>query len=228
MGKRLPSSILFTYLRYGGFTATFIITGLGLLGVLQWLATTQNPHVEIPATVVEVSTETPDETYIADICDRYTVAADHPRVLEIPSLGIRSCVQRVGIDQFGAIAVPTNVHLSGWYTGSSLPGESGVSIIDGHVRGRYRDGVFVRLHELSAGEMVRVQRGSGEYVDFTVKDVARYSVADANEALFAKIEDAESQLTLITCGGQYNEGDGTYSERIIVRAVRVAFDQVPE
>lgn len=177
---------------------------------------THNPTPVISAAVVTHSSDAPDETPLGDVCDRYQVPGNEPRKIAIPKLGISECVQKVGIDQRNAIAVPTNVHLAGWYSESVRPGEVGVSIMDGHVRGRYRDGIFVRLHELVEGDEIRIEMGDGSLRTFVAAKTSSYSVEAAGAELFKSLY--STQLNLITCGGAYNEAAQEYPERVIVQA----------
>lgn len=196
-----------------------VLIGFGLYGFWQRYSTTHSPQPVIPTEAVTHTTDHPDETPPGDTCKNHTVAAQEPRYIEISRLDITGCVQKVGIDQHNAIAAPTNVHLAGWYTGSVLPGEKGVSIIDGHVRGRYSDAIFGNLKNAVKGDTIRLQRGDKTWLTFKVADVAHYPADDAMPVLFDQLPDVDSQLTLITCSGRYDTETATYDQRIIVRAV---------
>lgn len=196
--------------------AVFIVAGVW--GYWDKYKTTHNPIPEIPSAVITNSTSRPDETPLSDVCENYEVADQDPRKIEIESANISGCIHKVGVDQHNNIAVPVNIHLAGWYVESVLPGEKGVSIIDGHVLGRYNDAIFTNLDQVKTGELVKIQFGDESWKEFEIVEIENYSVEEATEELFKTVEDAESQLTLITCGGDYDKDAQTYKERVFVRA----------
>lgn len=204
-------------------TTAVIVLAVGLLayglwGFWQRHQATSNPNPTIPTQVVTQAIDKPDETPIKEACANYAVAAHLPRRIELPSVGTSGCIQRVGVTEDNHIAVPTNIHLAGWYTGSVVPGEPGVSIIDGHVLGRYDDAIFAKLGELKPGSKVRVQFGDKSWKEFEVVSVDSYSVKQASKEQYKALPDVKKQLTLITCGGNYDANSESYDERVIVRS----------
>ncbi len=194
-------------------------TGLiiySLLGFWHRYKATHAPTPSITTESVTHTTDTPEET-IPD-CDNFRVADDEPRKIEISSVGISGCIQKVSTDQNGAIAAPNNIHLAGWYTQSVLPGQPGLSIIDGHVMGKYSTAIFTNLKNISAGDEIQIEMGDGSKKLFTVVDSHSYAVDQIMNNLFNKIDEVDSQLTLITCGGTFDRGSQTYNERLIIRA----------
>lgn len=191
--------------------------GFGLWGFWQRHQTTNNPDPTIPTEVVTHSTDRPDET--PPKCDdSYTVPADQPRKIELPSLSVSGCIQPVGVDQENKIAVPTNIHVAGWFVDSVLPGDQGVSIIDGHVQGRYTEGIFKRLDELRPGDEVIVEFGDLSRQEFEAVSIGSYTVEQTSIEQYKALDGAERQLTLITCGGNYDPATQSYDQRTIVRA----------
>lgn len=180
--------------------------------------TTHLPNPEIPTEVITHETEEPDETPPIEACRDYAVDDHLPRQIELPSVGASGCIQRVGVAADNAIAVPTNIHLAGWYVGSAIPGQPGVSIVDGHVLGRYNDAIFARLGELQPDEKIRIQFGDKTWKEFSVVSVDSYSVKQASEEQYKALPDVDKQLTLVTCGGTFDRLSQTYDRRVIVRA----------
>ena len=204
-------------------SATIMLVGLSLIawgswGYLQQYTATHTPQPIKLEQVVTTSTDTPSETPPSDSCKEQAVAPSDPHVLKMPSIGVDSCIQKVSTDQNGDIAAPSNVHLAGWYVKSVTPGEKGISLIDGHVSGRYSEAIFKRLKDLSPGTQVSVQRGDGQVVYFEVVDVTSYPAEKVMDALFNPLEGVDSQLTLITCGGKFDRQSQTYADRVVVRA----------
>lgn len=204
-----------------------ILVSLGAIGYGGWQLwlrhqATNNPNVTINTETVTVSTETPDETVPTQACADYSVAALEPERLSIPSLGVEGCIQNVGIDQHGAVAVPTNIHIGGWFVDSARPGEPGLSIIDGHINGNFtNDGIFQHLDQLRKGEMFTVTRGDGTILQFETVSVKSIAVGEAADELFKHDTAIDSQLNLITCGGQWNEEMKQFDHRIIATAKRI-------
>ena len=200
-----------------------IVIGLALVvyGSLAFMRQYQATHESRPLSLGKVVTESasqPDETPPSDDCMLQTVAERAPHILTIPDIGVDSCVQQVGNDPSGTIAAPSNVHLAGWYVNSVAPGEKGVSLVDGHVSGRYSEAIFKNLGKLTPGSIISVQRGNGQTVKFAVVDVASYPSDQVMKVLFEQLEGVDSQLTLITCGGVFDKSSQTYADRVVVRA----------
>lgn len=190
----------------------------GLWGLGRSYERTHTPSAGIPAEVVTHSTDTPDETPPVEACDNYSVPDDQPRKIDIPSVGISGCIQRVGIDQHKAIAVPTNIHLAGWYTDSVAPGEKGVSIVDGHVLGRYQDAIFKNLADIQAGASISIQFGDYSWKIFEVIAVSSYPVDQVMTQLLVRRDGVSAQLNLITCGGNFDKSSQSYDQRVIVQS----------
>lgn len=200
----------------------FVLVGCLAYGgwnLWRWYHTTHNPHPTVTTKTITYSTSTPDETKPTAACASYEVAADHPKRIQIPRLGVDGCIVQVGIDQNGAIAVPNNIYTAAWYVKSTLPGQPGLSIIDGHISGYYnQDAIFQHLDRLRAGDTLSVTLGSGRVLRYQVTKEQSVPLADAVSVLLAKEPTIASQLNLITCGGQYNKQTKLYDHRIIVSA----------
>lgn len=202
--------------------AGFLLLAFGGYGLYMRWKSTHQPHSpetvnRMADTTVTNSTNTPDETPIAE-SPSYTVPADMPRQITLSSLGVKGYIQRVGIDQRNAIAVPSNINLAGWYTGSAKPGEKGLSIIDGHVSGRYSDAIFKNLGSLKISDTFKIEYGDKSVRTFEVVDIKTVSVADAAKELFAPNPAIANQLNLITCGGKFDSRTQEFDKRVIVIA----------
>lgn len=201
--------------------ATMLAISLTLIvwsgvGLWQRYRATHNPN-PLPdgSLAVTHSTDNPDETPINTESD-YQVAPDQPRAIILSTIDTRGFIQKVGIDQHGAIAVPSNVHMAGWFVGEAKPGEPGLSIIDGHVQGRYQPGIFKNLHKLRPGDRFTVEFDDHSTKEFEVVSVNSYPTDEAAKHLFHRDESITSQLNLITCSGAYNRADRQYDQRLIV------------
>ena len=152
-----------------------------------------------------------------DDINKYQVAPNMPRYLIIPSLNVFARVRSVGVDKTGAIGTPTNVFDTAWYNQSSLPGQSGAALIDGHVSSWKTNGVFYGIKNIKPGELVKVQRGDGKVFTFSVvkNQVYPYDSVDMT-ALLAPIVPGVPGLNLITCTGKIIHGTNEFNQRMVV------------
>lgn len=143
-----------------------------------------------------------------------------PRQLRIDKLGLTARVDPVGIDAAtGDFAVPPSIDEVGWYRfGPGLDATAGSIVIAGHVdsaeQGR---GAFFRLRDLGPGDRLAVTGTDGTTRSFTV--VAREIYAKSSiplERYFAR--DGAPRLTLITCGGPFDERTRSYRDNVVVTA----------
>ncbi len=159
----------------------------------------------------EPSEDQPDNNYV------WRGWPEEPKRIIIPSIDVNGFIQKVGIDQNQQIAVPNNIHIAGWFVNSVRPGEQGLSIIDGHVDGRFSsNGIFKRLGELKTGDEYQVELGSGKLLQYRVLEVATVTTDQAAGVLFSQNSGVSSQLNLITCTGSWNSDAREYDQRIIV------------
>ena len=152
-------------------------------------------------------------------------AAQSPRArsvpvgLQIPAIGVDTPVMRLGLAPDGSVRVPpiTADDRAGWYEHSPTPGQTGPSVILGHVTvGKYGDGVFRHLDRLRRGERIEARLENGTTAEFAVTDVRTVAKADfPAEDVYGNVNRPE--LRLITCGGPLDE-DG-YRDNVIVFAV---------
>lgn len=169
----------------------------------------------------EVDREEPTATEIS----KYVVAPDKPRYFSIPDINIINArVVEVGRKTDGSVDTPYNIYDTGWYTASALPGEAGVSIIDGH-GGAPGIGVFGNLPKVGPGTEINIVMGDGRAFSYRVVDTAIKALGEeANEYMqtaFSSPERGKASLTLITCTGDYWLSSRTYSHRFFARAILV-------
>jgi LPXTG-site transpeptidase (sortase) family protein len=170
------------------------------------------------SSVVSYSTDRPSEAPVTPSTYHSTAGPTEPKYIRLPTIGAEGFVQKMGIDQHGAVAAPNNVNLAGWYVDSLSPGEEGLSIIDGHVDGLKGPGIFLKLSKLAPGDSLTVELGNGTLRTFVVKKVSSVSDAQAAKTVFARDYALKRQLNLITCGGSFNRQAHKYTQRVIVVA----------
>jgi hypothetical protein len=151
----------------------------------------------------------------------YSVPAGQPLSVSIGSAGIQGFIQKVGVDQNQAVAVPNNVNLAGWFVDSVLPGSKGLSIIDGHLGGRTQPGIFHDLSKVKVGDKITITFGDKSQKNFTVFKIESPKTSDSAAVLFNQDPKVSSQLNLISCIGTYDKAAATYDQRTIVSAALV-------
>lgn len=144
-------------------------------------------------------------------------SAPRPTALDIPAIGVRTRLVRLGLTAAGTLQVPRSTAVAGWYTGSPRPGEPGSAVIAGHIDSDRGPGVFYHLAELKPGNLVYVQRGRGRLAVFKVTAVRTYLKSKfPTAAVYGPVPDSE--LRLITCGGTFDPASGHYLSNVIVFA----------
>lgn len=168
---------------------------------------------------VAVSDATPNEAEVSESDKQtYTVAADMPRTISIPSLNVHARVLQMSVGNDGAIEAPAGIWDAGWYDGSAKPGQTGNAFIDGHVSGPTMPAVFKELKNIKSGVEIEIERGDGSKLTYAVTSVSTQKLKDINMSKVLAGPGGES-LTIMTCGGDYL-GDYTYDSRVIVVAKR--------
>jgi sortase (surface protein transpeptidase) len=143
-----------------------------------------------------------------------------PVRLQIPVIGVDTEVMELGLRRDGTLEVPPlrGDAPAGWYRHSPTPGETGASVLAGHVD-TARDGpaVFFRLRELKVKDSISVRRKDGTVARFAVSRVATYPKRDfPSREVYAPL--ASPGLRLITCGGVFDRGEGSYRSNVVVYA----------
>ncbi len=178
-------------------------------------------HPAVPTTTsngtVTFSTDHPSEDQIEPSTYHSTASGFEPKSLNLPSIHTQGFIQKVGVDQHSQIAVPTNIHLAGWFVNTVTPGSLGLSIIDGHLDGYRLPGIFADIAKLKPGDSIVVELANGLTRKFRVVRVQSLPTSQAVSVLFSQTPGISRQLNLITCGGVFNKSAG-YDHRVIVMA----------
>jgi len=148
----------------------------------------------------------------------HALARSVPVTLRVPAIGVDTPVMQLGLASDGTVQVPpiTAHDRAGWYRHSPTPGQTGPSVILGHVTvGTYGDGVFRHLARLRKGDRIEAGLENGTTATFTVTTVRTVAKADfPSDEVYGNV--ARPELRLITCGGtRTNTG---YLDNVIVFA----------
>lgn len=141
-----------------------------------------------------------------------------PVGLAAPAIGLDAAIEQVGVVN-GVMVTPKDAWNVGWYADLARPGRPGNVVFAGH-RDWWGIGptIFADLDQLQPGDEIVVTGRNGEVVTYVV--VATWLVA-ADEDFGPVIagDDAQEEITLITCAGSFD--GSTYEDRLVVRGVRV-------
>jgi LPXTG-site transpeptidase (sortase) family protein len=144
---------------------------------------------------------------------------DYPSRLVVPALSINANVQYTyGTTARGTMGTPTNFTDVAWYEGSVVPGATGESVIDGHVNnGLGLAGVFTDLASIKVGDDIFVTDKDGTKLHFVVANITDYDyqTIPMQDILSST---GPARLALITCDGDWVNGQNTYDERLVVTA----------
>ena len=197
-------------------SAVYLLVFIVMLFAIYEYYIFRKPVETSPNSVVTVSTDKPDES--KKNADEYNWQGgpEDPKKILIEKLNVDSYVQKMGVDQNMQIAVPSNIHLAGWFVDSVQPGKNGLSIIAGHVSGPTQDGVFKQLNQLEKGDSFKVELGNGKILNYKVIDNTDVKVEDSANILFSQDPAVKSQVNLITCGGEFDRSQDQYKNRIII------------
>lgn len=146
-----------------------------------------------------------------------------PVSVEIPKIGARSTLTKLGLNKDGTVQVPpvSQPMQAGWYSKGPTPGEKGPAVLLGHIDGAKQPGIFYRLRELKPGDEVLIRRADGSTAKFVVQRSAQVPKTDfPTEEVYGNTDQPE--LRLITCGGSFDRAAGSYRDNTIVYATLVA------
>lgn len=138
-----------------------------------------------------------------------------PARLLIPCLGVDAAVEHVGMTPERDMDVPADDGNVGWYRLGPRPGERGNAVLAGHLDSQTGPAVFWELADLHEGDRVLVVDAEGREWPFTVRESVRYRDDDPPlQRIFGW--SGVPRLNLITCGGAWDTGIGSYEERLVV------------
>jgi LPXTG-site transpeptidase (sortase) family protein len=137
-----------------------------------------------------------------------------------PEIGLDAAVtprQIVG----GEMQTPKDENEVSWYRGTAAPGEAGNAVFAGHLNWYgVPQAVFYGINQLEKGDLITVTDDRGQTFTYRVQWVKLVDVADADfEKLVGPTK--KSELTMITCGGDWNPAASEYDARTVVRAYLV-------
>lgn len=144
-----------------------------------------------------------------------------PVRIRIPEVGIDAPVGPLRVDERGALEPPDTNGATGWWQDGPEPGERGPAVVAGHVDSYRGPAVFFRLPELPAGAQVFIDRADRTTAVFTAYRVEKHPKnVFPTRAVYGPTPDSE--LRIITCGGDFDDTDKRYLANVIVFARRTS------
>jgi LPXTG-site transpeptidase (sortase) family protein len=138
--------------------------------------------------------------------------------VQVPSVGIDAAVRPVGVDEHGALSIPGDPTVTGWYRFGPAPGSAhGSAVLVGHVDGDTGAlGEFAALYEVRPGDRVEVQRVGAEPTTYRVVSRSTVPKDELPSSVFRRA--GSPVLTLITCAPPFRPALGGYQANLIVTA----------
>lgn len=152
---------------------------------------------------------------------RQSEAGSRPVRLLIPKIRVSAPFIPLSVGRSGQLDAPPadDVNLVGWHAEGTAPGETGTSIIAGHVDTVTSPAVFAELSELEKGDVFHVVRADRSRASFVVDDVETFEKDDfPDERVYA--DASRPEVRLITCAGAYDRKVMDYTENLVVFAHR--------
>ncbi|MFF5336110.1 class F sortase [Streptomyces sp. NPDC013181] len=127
----------------------------------------------------------------------------------IPAIQVDAPVVDVNLDPDGWIETPPpeDPNLAGWYQNGIAPGQTGTSVIVGHVDNKAGPAVFYGLGSLVKGDRVEIERSDDRVAVFEVYGVEVFAKNDFPGARVYG-DTGQPELRVITCGGGYTKANG--------------------
>jgi sortase (surface protein transpeptidase) len=140
-----------------------------------------------------------------------------PESIQIPAIHVDAPMTQLGRSPSGVIQVPPldNHNLAGWFDKSVTPGQTGTSIILGHVDTFQGPSVFFNIKLLKPGDLIEVKRVNGSTAKFMVDGVQVVSKATFPSSVIYG-NSWYPGLRLITCGGPFDTNTRQYLDNIVV------------
>lgn len=222
-GKKQPTTLLWKLI----YAAIGVVFAVGLYMVIRQEVLLPNPDFQAPTPPPPAETmPPPPETPAASIAPgAATPQAPTPTPAPTPRMEVpveiyferhkqQASIIAVGITEGNEMGSPDNAENAGWFYYGSSPGNPGNAILNGHRSYGGKSGVFSVLKKLKQGDRISVEFESGMLRFFEVDRVEEYKAADVPREYLTTGPDTPTQLTLITCLGDFG-ADGFSRSRVV-------------
>lgn len=148
------------------------------------------------------------------------VPAQLPVAIMIPDAAIDAGIEQNRIVD-GIMLDPSGPWVVSWYEQTSRLGEPGNSVMAGHLDyWGVGPAVFYNLQTLQEEDEIQVTGDTGDVFTYQVTWTRLYQLEELNRQTINDLVGPTTlpSLTLITCGGEFDEATGQYLSRYVVRA----------
>jgi hypothetical protein len=151
------------------------------------------------------------------------VQATQPTTIVIEQAGVDAEIETLHIVD-GVMQNPTGPWVVSWYQETAELGSRGNVVLAGHINyWNVGDAVFANLADLTQGAEAVVSGEDNRPYRYAVEWVETFEVAELTSGTIQDVvgPTAESALTLITCGGEFDYASGEYLSRTVARALLI-------
>ena len=135
---------------------------------------------------------------------------------------ITLALEKIDLDQAGELQAPSSWQSAGWYLSSAKPGQQGTVIIDGHYdTNTGAPAAFWVLKSANPNDTVSIKDELGRDFTYKIVDIFFVDIQDPQRSQVLQ-DSGKAELILITCGGVWDEKEGTYNKRLVVKAQLVS------
>jgi hypothetical protein len=147
------------------------------------------------------------------------VRVAEPVRVAVPDAGVTAEVVPVGVEPSGALHLPDDPRVAGWWSSGAVPGAGeGSTVLAAHVDAAgVGAGPMSRVLRVPVGTPVEVTTADGGLVHYAVVERRSYAKADGLPAELFRA-DGPPRLVLITCGGAFDAASGRYADNVVVVA----------
>lgn len=147
-------------------------------------------------------------------------SAQLPVAIQIPDAAVDAGVEQNRIVD-GTMLDPSGPWVVSWYEETAQLGEQGNTVMAGHLDyWGVGPAVFYDLASLHEGDEIQVTSSDGNVFTYQVTWTRLYQLEELNSQAMDEIVGSTkvASLTLITCGGGFDEATGQYLSRFVLRA----------
>lgn len=183
-------------------------------------AVAQPQTIELPIEVSPTGRELRAGPLGLNASDAEPAVGQIPITIQIDEAAVDAEVERNQIVD-GQMLDPSGPWVVSWYEETGRLGEQDNTVMAGHLDyWGVGPAVFYNLADVQEDDEIRVTGEDGEVFTYQVEWGRLYQLEELDRQTISEIVGStqESSLTLITCGGEFDEATGQYLSRYVIRA----------
>jgi len=142
-----------------------------------------------------------------------------PTRIAVDWAGVTATVRPEGVDDQGAMALPPDPRVAGWYRFGAAPSSTeGTVVIAAHVDAvGYGVGPFAHLQDVPTGTAVTITDADGAETRWRIDSV---TLLEKRGLPWASVfrTDGDRRLVLVTCGGAFDSSTHHYESNLVITA----------